>query len=157
MDMTTRKKVNIYTDGACSGNPGPGGWATILKCLKSDGTFYTKELYGGDVLTTNNKMELTAVIKGLEALKEPCDVTIYSDSQYVVNAFNNNWLKNWQNNGWKKSNKEPVKNIPLWESLISLTKKHRVTFMWVKGHNGHPENEKCDTLAVMQRDLHSRK
>lgn len=151
------KHVDIFTDGACSGNPGPGGWATILKCLKPDGTFYTKELYGGDVLTTNNKMELTAVIKGLEALKEPCDVTIYSDSQYVVNAFNNNWLKNWQNNGWKKSNKEPVKNIPLWESLISLTKKHRVTFMWVKGHNGHPENEKCDTLAVMQRDLHSRK
>lgn len=151
------KHVDIFTDGACSGNPGPGGWSTILKCLKSDGTFYTKELYGGDVLTTNNKMELTAVIKGLEALKEPCDVTVYSDSQYVVNAFNNNWLKNWQNNGWKKSNKEPVKNIPLWESLISLTKKHRVTFMWVKGHNGHPENEKCDTLAVMQRDLHSRK
>ena len=151
------KHVDIFTDGACSGNPGPGGWSTILKCLKSDGTFYTKELYGGDVLTTNNKMELTAVIKGLEALTEPCDVTIYSDSQYVVNAFNNNWLKNWQNNGWKKSNKEPVKNIPLWESLISLTKKHRVTFMWVKGHNGHPENEKCDTLAVMQRDLHSRK
>lgn len=151
------KHVDIFTDGACSGNPGPGGWSTILKCLKSDGDVYTKELYGGDVLTTNNKMEMTAVIKGLEALKEPCDVTVYSDSQYVVNAFNNNWLKNWQNNGWKKSNKEPVKNIPLWKSLVELTKQHKVKFVWVKGHNGHPENEKCDTLAVMQRDLHSRK
>lgn len=143
------KKVYLYADGACSGNPGPGGYGVILKYGE-----HTKELYGGAKLTTNNKMELMGIIEGLNAIKEPCEVVVTTDSQYVVNAINKGWLQSWQNNNWKKSNKERVANIDLWKQLINLMKIHTVTFNWIKGHNGHPENERCDKLAVMQRDLY---
>lgn len=144
------KKVDVFTDGACSGNPGPGGWGVILKYQDT-----TKELSGGDFITTNNKMEMTAVIKGLQALKEPCEVTLYTDSQYIVNSINKNWLWTWQLHNWKKSNGESVKNVDLWEEIISLIHTHDVKFVWVKGHNGHPENERCDRLATSQRNLFS--
>lgn len=144
------KQVNIYTDGACSGNPGPGGWGVVLKYGD-----IVKELSGGDSMTTNNKMELIAVIKGLSALKEPCDVNLYTDSQYIVNSINKNWIWDWQRRGWKKSNNEQVKNIDLWKQILELMDIHNVTFIWVKGHNGHPENERCDTLATFQRNLFS--
>ncbi len=135
-------KVVIYTDGACSGNPGPGGWGTILmyKDIK-------KEISGGSNNTTNNIMEITAVIEGLKMLKYECIVEVYSDSAYVVNAFNQGWIYNWQRNNWKTSGKEPVKNKELWEELYSLTKKHEVTFIKVKGHADNPYNNRCDELA----------
>lgn len=135
-------KVIIYTDGACSGNPGPGGWGTILmyKDIK-------KEISGGNNNTTNNIMEITAVIEGLKMLKHECDVEIYSDSAYVVNAFNQGWIYNWRKNNWKTSGKDPVKNKELWEELYSLTKKHKVTFIKVKGHADNPFNNRCDELA----------
>ncbi len=135
-------KVVIYTDGACSGNPGPGGWGTILmyKDIK-------KEISGGSNNTTNNIMEITAVIEGLKMLKYECIVEVYSDSAYVVNAFNQGWIYNWQKNNWKTSGKEPVKNKELWEELYSLTKKHEVTFIKVKGHADNPYNNRCDELA----------
>lgn len=146
------KQVDIYTDGACSGNPGPGGWGVVLKYGD-----VVKELSGGDFITTNNKMEMTAVIKGLSALKEPCDVNLYTDSQYIVNSINKNWIWDWQKRGWKKSNNEQVKNIDLWKQILELMDIHNVTFIWVKGHNGHPENERCDGLATSQRNLFSNK
>lgn len=137
------KKVKIYTDGACSGNPGPGGYAVILKYNEHE-----KELVGSEEFTTNNKMELTAVIVGLKALKEPCDVELFSDSKYVVDAINEGWLKKWVANAWIKSNRKRVANIDLWEQLLDLIKIHNVKFNKVKGHSGHPENERCDRLAV---------
>ena len=137
------KKVTLYTDGACSGNPGKGGWGAVLLF----GTF-EKQLSGMSESTTNNQMELTAVIEGLKALKEPCEVMVYSDSAYVVNAFNSNWIEGWQKNNWKNSKKEPVANRELWEELIELTKVHSVTFNKVKGHAGDKYNEICDTLAT---------
>lgn len=137
------KTINIYTDGACSGNPGPGGWGTILKYNDS-----TKELSGGDPDTTNNRMEMTAVIKGLEALKEPCKVTVTSDSKYIVDAVEKGWAIGWKQRGWKKADRKPALNSDLWEVLLSLLEKHDVTFNWIKGHNGHEENERCDELAV---------
>ena len=137
------KKVTLYTDGACSGNPGKGGWGAVLLFGK-----FEKQLSGMSETTTNNQMELTAVIEGLKALKEPCEVMVYSDSAYVVNAFNNNWIEGWQNNNWKNSKKEPVANRELWEELIELTKVHTVTFNKVKGHAGDKYNEICDTLAT---------
>ena len=137
------KKVTLYTDGACSGNPGKGGWGAVLLFGK-----FEKQLSGMSETTTNNQMELTAVIEGLKALKEPCEVMVYSDSAYVVNAFNNNWIEGWQNNNWKNSKKEPVANRELWEELIELTKVHSVTFNKVKGHAGDKYNEICDTLAT---------
>lgn len=139
------KKVDIYTDGACSGNPGPGGWGTILIY-----NGHEKEMSGGELETTNNKMELTAVIKGLSALKEPCDVTITTDSKYVCDAINQGWLSKWVTNNWRKADKKPVLNVDLWEQLLPLLNKHNVKFVWVKGHNDHPQNERCDKLAVAE-------
>lgn len=138
-----RKSVIIYTDGACSGNPGAGGWAAILRYGAHE-----KELCGGQADTTNNRMELSAVIEALHSLKEPCEVTLYTDSQYIARAINEGWLENWQQKGWKKADKAPVKNEDLWKDLASLLKKHSVSFVWVKGHDGQIENERCDTLAV---------
>ncbi len=136
------KKVIIYTDGACSGNPGPGGWGTIL--MYGDNK---KEISGGKEDTTNNVMEITAVIEGLKLLKYPCEVEIYSDSAYVVNAFNQDWITSWKKNGWKNSKKEDVKNRELWEELENLIKPHKVAFIKVKGHSDNEYNNKCDELA----------
>ena len=137
------KKVDIYTDGACSGNPGKGGWGAVLVYGKTE-----KELCGGEAETTNNRMELTAVIKALEALKEPCEVTLTTDSKYVCDAINQGWLQSWILKGWRKADKKPVLNVDLWQQLLPLLDKHEVTFVWVKGHNGHKYNERCDDLAV---------
>ncbi len=137
------KKVEIFTDGACSGNPGPGGWGAVLRFGGRE-----KELCGGDDDTTNNRMELTACIEALSALKEPCEVTLTTDSQYVVNGMTKGWASSWQKNGWIKSDKKPAQNPDLWEKLLELSKRHRLTFVWIKGHAGHPENERCDALAV---------
>lgn len=136
------KTVNIYTDGACKGNPGAGGWAAILEC---DG--YEKELCGGEKSTTNNRMELTAAIEGLKALNKPCRVVLYSDSQYLVNAINKGWLESWKSKGWRKADKSPVLNEDLWRLLDALLSKYDVEFIWVRGHDGHPYNERCDALA----------
>ena len=137
------KKVQIFSDGACSGNPGPGGWGTILRFGEHE-----KELSGGEKSTTNNRMELTAVIKGLEALKEPCEVEFFTDSKYIIDSVTKGWALKWKNNGWVKPDKKPALNPDLWERLIELLEIHKVTFNWVKGHAGHPENERCDRLAV---------
>ena len=137
------KKVSIYTDGACRGNPGKGGWGAILVYEGIE-----KELSGGDAETTNNRMELSAVIAALGALKEPCEVTLTTDSQYVVNAIEKGWLTSWQMKGWRKSDRGAVLNVDLWQKLVVLLDKHRVSFVWVKGHNGHPYNERCDKLAT---------
>lgn len=137
------KQVEIFTDGACSGNPGPGGWGAVLRY-----NGHERELSGGEANTTNNRMELSAVINALEALKEPCKVTLYSDSQYVCNALKLGWAKKWKANGWMRNKKEPALNPELWESLLNLCEVHKVEVVWVKGHAGHPENEKCDRLAV---------
>ena len=134
--------VTIYTDGACSGNPGPGGWGAIL--MYND---YKKEISGGNNSTTNNMMEITAVIEALKILKNPCNVTVYSDSAYVVNCFNQNWIFNWIKKGWKTSGNEPVKNKELWQELYNLTKIHNVKFVKVKGHSDNEFNNRCDELA----------
>ncbi len=139
------KIVEIFTDGACSGNPGPGGWASILRC---DGV--EKELSGGEKDTTNNRMELTAVIKALEALKYPCKVKLTTDSKYVCDAINQKWVYGWRDNGWRKKDKKPALNSDLWQNLLDLLEIHSVEFLWVKGHNDHPENERCDKLAVAE-------
>lgn len=139
------KEVIIYTDGACSGNPGPGGWGTIL-----DYKGRQKELSGGERQTTNNRMELTAVIEGLKALKEKCIVTVITDSKYVSDGINLGWAKSWKANNWRKKDKKPALNPELWEELLSLIDRHIVTVKWIKGHAGHPENERCDKLAVAQ-------
>ncbi len=136
------EKVIIYTDGACSGNPGPGGWGAILMYKDNK-----KEVSGGKKSTTNNEMELTAVIEGLKLLKYPCEVEVYSDSAYVVNAFLQKWIDNWIKNNWKTSNKEPVKNQELWKKLYELTKTHKVKFIKVKGHSDNEFNNRCDELA----------
>ncbi len=137
------KTVDIFTDGACSGNPGPGGWGAVLRY-----NGHEKELSGGEAETTNNRMELCAVIYALEALKEPCEVNLYSDSQYVCNALTQGWAKKWRANGWMRNKKEKALNPDLWERLLNLCEKHTVHVNWVKGHAGHPENERCDRLAV---------
>lgn len=137
------KSVDIFTDGACSGNPGPGGWGAVLRFAGKE-----KELSGGEENTTNNRMELTAVIKALEALKEPCEVRLVTDSKYVADGLSNGWARSWQKNGWRKADKKPALNSDLWERLLTLTDIHGVTVEWVKGHAGHPENERCDRLAV---------
>ncbi len=139
------KEVELYTDGSCSGNPGPGGWGAIL-CFRG----LEKELSGGERETTNNRMELTAAIRGLEALKEPCRVTLYTDSQYIANAINQHWLVNWKKRGWKKADKSPVLNRELWEALDAQLSRHDVTFHWVKGHADNAYNNRCDALAVAQ-------
>ncbi len=137
------KKVKIYSDGACSGNPGPGGWGVVLEYGE-----IKKELSGGETETTNNRMELTAVIMGLSALKEPCKVTLVTDSKYVSDGLSKGWARSWQSNGWRKADKKPALNSDLWEKLLSLDDVHDITVEWVKGHAGHPENERCDALAV---------
>ena len=137
------KKVEIYTDGACRGNPGKGGWGAILVYCGIE-----KELSGGEAETTNNRMELSAVIAALNALKEPCEVTLTTDSQYVVNAIEKGWLESWQSKGWRKSDRGAVLNVDLWQKLVVLLDKHTVNFVWVRGHNGHPYNERCDKLAT---------
>lgn len=142
--------VEIFTDGACSGNPGPGGYGVVLRY----GTV-EKELSGGEPETTNNRMELTGVIVGLSALKRPCKVVLTTDSKYVCDSINKGWVYGWKKKGWIKSDKKPALNVDLWETLLPLLEKHDVTFNWVKGHAGHPENERCDRLAVEQRDKFS--
>lgn len=137
------KKVEIFTDGACSGNPGPGGYGAILRY-----NGHEKEISGGEKETTNNRMELTAVIEALKCLKEPCNVTLTTDSKYVCDAINKRWVFSWEKNGWKKADKKPALNVDLWEQLLDILDKHNVEFVWVKGHNGHKYNERCDELAV---------
>ncbi len=148
MEQQTKKQVYIFSDGACSGNPGPGGYGVILRCEGRE-----KELSGGEHQTTNNRMELMGVITGLEALKYPCKVTIQTDSKYVVDGIEKGWAKSWKKNNWIKSDKKPALNKDLWEKLLKLLEIHEVKFTWIKGHAGHPENERCDRLAVEQRDL----
>lgn len=137
------RNVEIYTDGACSGNPGMGGWGAILVYNGKE-----KEICGSEAQTTNNRMELTAVIEALKALKEPCSVTLTTDSKYVCDAINQEWVYNWKQNGWRKADKKPALNVDLWETLLALLEKHSVKFVWVKGHNGNAYNERCDKLAV---------
>lgn len=146
--MDDKIKVEIYTDGACSGNPGPGGYGTVLVHIDKDGIKHEKELSQGYKCVTNNQMELMAVIVGLESLKKACNVTLYSDSKYVVDAFNNKWIDGWITKGWKTAGKTPVKNVELWQRLLKAKEPHDVEFIWVKGHAGHEYNERCDTLAV---------
>ena len=139
------KQVKLYTDGACSGNPGPGGWGAILEC---EG--YRKELCGGEAATTNNRMELTAVIEGLSALKYSCEVTLISDSKYVIDAITQGWVYKWKSNGWMRNKKEKALNPDLWEKLLVQIERHQMQYQWVKGHAGHPENERCDEMAVAE-------
>lgn len=145
--------VKIYTDGAARGNPdGPGGYGSVLEYVDIKGELHVKEISQGYVRTTNNRMELMAVIAGLEALNRPCTVEVYSDSQYVVNAFNQHWVDGWIKKGWKRGKNEPVKNVDLWKRLLDAKSRHSVTFHWVKGHDGHPQNERCDELATTAAD-----
>ncbi|HIV52096.1 MAG TPA: ribonuclease HI [Candidatus Mediterraneibacter norwichensis] len=145
--------VKIYTDGAARGNPdGPGGYGSVLEYVDPKGKLHVKELSRGYVRTTNNRMELMAVIAGLEVLNRPCTVEVYSDSQYVVNAFNQHWVDSWIKKGWKRGKNEPVKNIDLWKRLLQAKEPHNVSFHWVKGHDGHPQNERCDQLATAAAD-----
>lgn len=139
------KKVNLYSDGACSGNPGPGGWGAILEFQGKE-----LELSGFEQNTTNNRMELFAVIGGLSALKEPCEVTVYSDSKYTVDSIEKGWLYGWVKKDWHNSQKQPTPNADLWKKLLPLLKLHKVNFVWIKGHDGHPYNERCDRLAVAE-------
>ncbi len=141
--MSEKPVVSIYTDGACSGNPGPGGWAAVLIYGDKE-----KEIWGSEEITTNNRMELLAAVQGLKALKRPCKVNLYSDSAYLVNAFNNGWLKKWQSNGWKTARKEPVENQDLWQELLQLSNIQEVTWIKVKGHADNVYNNRCDELAV---------
>ena len=145
--------VKIYTDGAARGNPeGPGGYGTVLQYVDSKGQLHEREFSAGYKKTTNNRLELMAVITGLEALNKTCEVEIISDSKYVTDAFNQHWVDGWLKRGWKNSSKEPVKNIDLWQRLLRAKAPHQVTFTWVKGHAGHPENERCDRLATTAAD-----
>ena len=141
------KHVDIYTDGACRGNPGPGGWGAILVF-----GVHEKELSGGEEHTTNNRMELRGAIAALKALKEPCEVTLTTDSRYVAEAVNNGWAVGWRERGWRRADKSPALNTDLWEELLGLLETHKVTFVWVKGHAGHPFNERCDRLATAFAD-----
>ena len=139
--MSDLTKVEIFTDGACKGNPGPGGWGAVIR---SGG--HEKELSGGDPMTTNNRMELTAVIEALNALKRPCAVALSTDSRYVMDGLTK-WIHGWRKNGWKTASKQPVKNAELWQALVEATARHKISWQWVKGHAGHPENERADRLA----------
>lgn len=139
------KNVLIFTDGACSGNPGPGGWGAILRYGENE-----KELAGGERETTNNRMELMGAIEALKALKQPCSVTLYTDSQYVANGITKGWAKKWRAAGWMRTKKDPAANSDLWQALLDAITPHELTITWVKGHAGHPENERCDKLAVEQ-------
>lgn len=144
--MTELPRVDIFTDGACRGNPGPGGWAALIRSGARE-----KELSGGEPLTTNNRMELLAAIRGLEALRKPCRVDLHTDSQYLRHGITR-WVHNWQRSGWRTSDKKPVKNAELWQELIEAAAPHRVEWHWVKAHNGHPENERVDALACAAAD-----
>lgn len=146
--MENKTFVEIYTDGACSGNPGNGGYGAIIKFIDSQGKAHEKELTDGFLKTTNNRMELLAPIVALEALTKPCKVDLYSDSKYLTDAFNKNWLDSWEKRGWKTADKKPVKNLELWQRLLKAMENHEVNYIWVKGHNGHEYNERCDRLAV---------
>lgn len=139
------KQVDIFTDGACSGNPGPGGWSAILRYKGTD-----KEISGGEKHTTNNRMELTAVIEALKLLKEPCEVTLWTDSKYVADGLGKGWAAGWKKNGWRKADKKPALNPDLWDELLNLNDKHTIKIQWIKGHASHPENEKCDRMAVAE-------
>ena len=141
------KHVDIYTDGACRGNPGRGGWGAILVFGGVE-----KELSGGEAMTTNNRMELMGAIRAMEALKEPCEITLTSDSKYLTDAINKGWLESWKARGWKKADKSPVLNPELWQRIDELLKIHKVTFVWVHGHRGHSYNERCDALATAYAD-----
>ena len=141
--LEQKKEVELFTDGACLGNPGPGGYGAILRWNGKE-----KEISGGEPSTTNNRMEISAAIAGLSALKIPCKVTLYSDSQYLVNAIQKGWAARWKRCGWMRTKTEPAQNKDLWETLLNLLERHQVEFVWVKGHAGHPENERCDRLAV---------
>ena len=141
------KTVTIYTDGACSGNPGPGGWGAILEYRGVE-----KEISGGEAMTTNNRMELTAVISALELLREPCQVELWSDSKYVIDALTLGWAKSWQARGWKRADKKPALNPDLWERLLALAERHTLNCHWVKGHAENPKNNRCDALAVAARE-----
>ncbi len=141
------KQVEIFTDGACKGNPGPGGWGAILRYKGVE-----KEISGGEANTTNNRMELTAVIEALKLLKEPCEVKLFTDSQYISNALTQGWAKKWKANNWMRNKKEKALNPELWDELLNLCDIHNVDVNWVKGHAGHPENERCDRLAVAQAE-----
>ncbi len=149
--MTDRKLVTIYTDGACSGNPGPGGWGAILEYHGIE-----KELSGGEADTTNNRMELTAVIEALKCLKFPCEVDLYSDSKYVIDALSKGWVWGWKKKGWIKSDKKPALNVDLWEQLLPLITTHTMNYHWVKGHAENPKNNRCDQLAVAQSQAYKR-
>ena len=140
--MAAIKHIDLYTDGACSGNPGPGGYGTILSYQGHE-----RRLSGGEANTTNNRMELTAVIEGLAALKERCEVTVYSDSKYVVDGIEKGWARSWKRNGWRKADRKPALNAELWDRLLQLLDAHEVSFVWLKGHAGHPMNEECDRMA----------
>ena len=148
--MPTLTHVDIYTDGACKGNPGPGGWGAVLVCNGQE-----RELHGGEAQTTNNRMELTAAIKALEALKRPCEVTLTSDSKYLTDGITKGWAVSWRARGWKKADKSPALNPELWGRLLELLEIHDVTFVWVKGHAGHPYNERCDEMAVMEAEKYA--
>ena len=141
------KKIELYTDGACRGNPGNGGWGAILVYQGVE-----KELSGGEEVTTNNRMELMAAIAGMEALKEPCNITLTSDSKYLTDAINKGWLASWKKNGWRKADKSAVLNVELWQKIDELLSIHNVEFVWVRGHAGHPYNERCDVLATTFAD-----
>lgn len=146
-------KVTIYTDGAARGNPeGPGGYGVVLQYVDTKGNLHEREYSAGYKKTTNNRMELMAAIVGLEALTKPCDVILISDSKYVTDAFNQHWIENWIIKGWKTAGNKPVKNVDLWERLLKAKEPHKVVFYWVKGHDGHPENERCDKLATKAAD-----
>jgi ribonuclease HI len=148
------REVSVYTDGACRGNPdGPGGYGVVLEYIDIQNNMHRKELSGGYSKTTNNRMELTAVLKGLLALNKPCNIKLYTDSQYIVKAFNEGWLNNWMRNNWKRGKKkEDVKNVDLWKKILLAKDKHNVEFIWVKGHASHPQNERCDELATTAAD-----
>lgn len=145
-------RVVAFTDGASRGNPGPGGYGAVLLYVDPSGVEHRRELSAGYQVTTNNRMELLGAIVALEALKRPCEVELHSDSQYVVNAFNQHWVDNWMRKGWKNSQKQPVKNVDLWQRLIAAQERHKVTWLWVKGHAGHPLNERADELATCAAD-----
>jgi ribonuclease HI len=145
-EVTELPFIEIFTDGACRGNPGPGGWAALLRTVEKE-----RELSGGEPLTTNNRMELTAAIRALQALKRPCSVQLHTDSQYVRDGITR-WIHGWRNNGWRTSDKKPVKNAELWQELVAAAAPHRVEWHWVKGHSGHPENDRVDALACAAAD-----
>ncbi len=145
-------KVTIYSDGSARGNPGPGGYGTVVRYVDTKGTLHEREFSAGYKNTTNNRMELMGAIVGLEALTKSCEILLISDSKYVTDAFNQNWIKGWLKNNWKNSQKKPVKNVDLWKRLLKAMEPHQVVFQWIKGHAGHEENERCDMLATSAAD-----